>query len=650
VKRAERRRQGLGAIELIEQAIHQLRAAPPATLACYYLGALPFVLGLLFFWADMSRSAFAEQHLTGAALGLAALFFWMKFWQAVFARHLRAAFAGEPPPPLGLRQSGRIFLAQTALQPSGLFLLPLALIVAVPWAWVCAFYQNLTAFGAAETGALRPVLKRAARQAALWPKQNHTLLAILLGFGFYVFLNWATVCLVLPYLAKTLLGVDSVFTRSPSSLLNTTFLAAMLGLTYLSVDPIVKTVYALRCFYGESLESGEDLKAELRRLALAERPVVAGVLVAMLVCGAALSSIVSRTWIPSPPLEERARERRSSFSAHTPDQLVRQPAGMESRTTASSMGLLSPTLSSKGGEGEPPARCLRPSHACTVGSPLAHCRRKVPAAHTNYTGGPATTPTATPNPAASVSPASVSAPELDRAIGKVIQQNKYAWRMPREKIQGSDDAQPGIIVRFFQRVGDFLRRGIKAFFEWLAKWLNKLFPHQREGGASGYSWIMLLEVLLYVLVAAVVAGLAILLLRLWRNRKHQKGPIASQPIQPVPDLTDESLGAEQLPEDRWLTLARELLERSELRLAVRAFYFASLAHLAEHNLISLAKFKSNRDYERELRRRGHSFPALLALFDENVRVIDRTWYGRHQVNAELVSQFAANVERIKLGA
>jgi hypothetical protein len=42
-----------------------------------------------------------------------------------------------------------------------------------------------------------------------------------------------TVCLVLPGLVKMLFGAGSVFTRSPLSLLNTTFLAAMFGLTYL---------------------------------------------------------------------------------------------------------------------------------------------------------------------------------------------------------------------------------------------------------------------------------------------------------------------------------------------------------------------------------------------------------------------------------
>jgi len=53
----------------------------------------------------------------------------------------------------------------------------------------------------------------------------------------------------------------------------------------------------------------------------------------------------------------------------------------------------------------------------------------------------------------------------------------------------------------------------------------------------------------------------------------------SEAIFPVPDLADENIRADQLPEDGWTKLARELLERGEFRLAMRAFYLASLAHL-----------------------------------------------------------------------
>ena len=81
---------GKGAIELIEEAVHRLRVAPAALLVSYYLGSLPYAIGFLYFWADMSRSAFAQSRCSVAALGLSALFLWMKGWQAVFASQLRA--------------------------------------------------------------------------------------------------------------------------------------------------------------------------------------------------------------------------------------------------------------------------------------------------------------------------------------------------------------------------------------------------------------------------------------------------------------------------------------------------------------------------------------------------------------------------------
>ena len=74
MKSTPRRQQGKGALELIEEASHLLRAAPAAALAGYYLGSLPFVLGWLYFWADMSRDPDAPQHLTAATLNLTLLF------------------------------------------------------------------------------------------------------------------------------------------------------------------------------------------------------------------------------------------------------------------------------------------------------------------------------------------------------------------------------------------------------------------------------------------------------------------------------------------------------------------------------------------------------------------------------------------------
>jgi hypothetical protein len=112
-------------------------------------------------------------------------------------------------------------------------------------------------------------------------------------------------------------------------------------------------------------------------------------------------------------------------------------------------------------------------------------------------------------------------------------------------------------------------------------------------------------------------------------------------------LNDENVVADQLPEDGWLKLARELMERGDLRLALRALYLASLAHLAQREFISVAKFKSNRDYEVELRRRTRALPDLQGAFAENVGIFDRVWYGLHEVSRDVLEHFQANLERIK---
>jgi hypothetical protein len=553
MKSKPRQRQSRGAFDLIEEATHLLRTAPVATLAVYYLGAIPFVLGLLYFWADMSRSPFASLHLAEAALGMAMLFLWMKFWQVIFARCVRAQVAGEMPPRWSALRCVRIFLAQAIVQPSGLFLIPASLFPLLPFPWVYAFYQNFTAMADGDSGEISKLLKKSGKQATLWPGKNYIVLAILFAFGFYVFLNWATVCLLLPQLIKMLFGIESAFTKSPFSMLNTTFFAAMFALTYLCVDPIFKTIYALRCFYGESLKSGEDLKAELKPFAISPRQ--SAVALAILI------SLVAAS----------------------------------------------------------PAKATDTNAIAAAVAPI-------------------------------ISKQSVASPDLDHAINQTIHEPKYTWRMPREKII-APDSDESVIARFFDHVGKMLRTWARATLHWLRDLFGKFSRHQPTVSApenSGYGWIMSLQLLLYGLVAAAVATLAIFLYRVWRGRQQSPKTVASEPIQPVPDITDENIRADQLPEDGWTKLARELLERGEFRLAMRAFYLASLSHLAARNLINIAHFKSNREYERELHRRAHSFPNLLSVFGENIFVFERIWYGMHEASLDSVNQFASNVEKIKM--
>jgi hypothetical protein len=559
VKRERSRQRGKDGLDLIEEAIHLLRSAPSAHLAVYYTGTLPFVLTALYFWGEMSRSPFAGQHLAAGALTLACLFVWMKACQAIFSRQMRCSVSGECP-RFGRARIARIFLSQAALQPTGLFLLPLALVPLLPFPWVFAFYQNLSALDDGETTHLRELVRKASSQALLWPRQNHLVLAILSAFGLFVCLNLMTVCFILPGLVKMLFGVETVFTRSGVSLINTTFFAAMLGLAYLCIDPILKTIYTLRCFYGQSQRSGADLQAELR-------------------------------------------------------QVVTRLTAIMSAIVLLGLGVQGTNLCA----GEQPE--LNP-----------------------------TTPTAPSSPHLQTLTSSVPATELDRTIQDVIRQPKYAWRQPRNKILETEKAGSGFFGRLLERVESFLKNSLKDIGRWLDGVFRRLFSQQRpaSSGSAEYRWVMLLRLLLYALIAATAVGLIWLCYRVWKSRHQNSGIITSEPLRPVPDLGDENLGADQLPEDSWISLAHKLLADGELRLALRAFYLASLARLAARNLIHLARFKSNWDYERELRRRAHALPSVLSAFRENLPVFDRIWYGMHEINGDVVNRFAANVERMRL--
>lgn len=245
----------------------------------------------------------------------------------------------------------------------------------------------------------------------------------------------------------------------------------------------------------------------------------------------------------------------------------------------------------------------------------------------------------------------VSAQQLDRAIEDVIHQREYIWRMQRDKdaLQENKGTLAAFIDGIFKTIGGWA----KAAGRWLRNainWLEKYFRRSSGSAGPGTDWSGALRGLFFVLIIALVVTLLLLLFRMWRGRHRARTEeVAAEAILPAPDLTDENVGADELPEDGWVKLAHEFLGRGEFRLALRAFYLATLAHLAGRNLISIAKFKSNHDYERELGRRGHALPEVLHTFSQNVSVFDRVWYGLHEVNQEIVNRFASNVEKIKAG-
>ena len=528
------------AIRIIEEAVHLLRSAPGNLLAGYYLGSAPFVLGLMYFWADMSRSASAGDYRTVAALSLAVLYIWMKFWQTVFTHQLRDYMTGQPLYKWTLRRIASVAATQSLIQSTRFIVLPVAGVVLIPFGFCYAFYQNAAAHAQEDDQTVKSICKWAWRQSGLWPRQNHLLIGIFWIFGVVIFLNISFAAFIIPQMVKTLFGIESIFTLSGMRMiLNTTFWIAMLGITYLCLDPFIKTVYVLRCFYGSALKSGEDLKKELHGLVTGVKKMALGLTIMVLYA--------------------------------TP-------------------------------------------FTCLAGQ------------------------------------STVIAPgEMDRFIEETLERREFAWRMPRETVQQGEQEPKGPLAAAIKWLLDVLAKGtrtleklITLLIDWLQNQMSE--PHQKSV-SSNKNWITSVRI---VLILLSILFSAVLTFVFFRIRRRRTGAIeaAVVGVAPLPDLNDESTSADDLPTNRWLALTEEYAAKGELRLAMRALYLATLAYLAEQELITIEVYKSNREYEQELKRRAHDREEMLILFSKSLNLFEHVWYGMYRIPPADFDDFSMNLKRI----
>jgi hypothetical protein len=537
--RSKQRRRAV--IPLLEEAVHLLRKSPLFLLSGYYLGTLPFLLGLFYFWADMSRSADAKSYHAVASLGLALLYIWMKCWHVVFAARVKMKISGEPAAPWTLQRVVSLAANQAIIHATVFFILPLAALAMLPFGWCYAFYQNATVLAASELNDLRTLCKKAWFQARLWPRQNHILMSVFFIFGSVVFINIASAVFILPHLLKNYLGIESMFTLSGIHAINTTFWVVTIGMAYLCMNPLVKTVYVLRCFYGAALTSGEDLQTELKGLLRARTAAVIGILVVALLAATPIAS---------------------------------------------------------------------------------------PASDTGFT----------------------SAEALDRSIDEVMERREFAWRMPREGI-AEDEKQPeGPIASLAAWILDKAAKALNAVIGWIDRlidWLIGLLPGDEQPVASpDENWVSSVRFAVFALLIGLLGALVYILWRSWMRRQAAQGEITAAAVESSPDLEDDDTTADDLPANRWLDLARRLAEKGSLRLAIRALYLASLADLADHELITIEKFKSDRDYEMELHRRAHQKEGLLPAFCKSREIFERVWYGMQTISRPDVDNFAAIQKKV----
>ena len=250
---------------------------------------------------------------------------------------------------------------------------------------------------------------------------------------------------------------------------------------------------------------------------------------------------------------------------------------------------------------------------------------------------------------AELAPPRVEPQELSRSIDEVLEHREFAWRAPRG-VKDLPKAQETWLQRWRREFGEQLERWTWKIGRTISRWMRKLdewLSGKTSGDSSRFdllSWLGSVRFIVWLLLGIALVLLAVLIVR---SRRSRSRAVVAEAVAPRPDLTREDVTADQLPEDGWLQLARELMDRGELRLALRASYLAALAHLGQRELIRLAKHKSNRDYDRELRRRARALPEVVGAFDRSLLTFERSWYGEHEVTRDVLGDFARHLEKIR---
>ena len=198
-----------------------------------------------------------------------------------------------------------------------------------------------------------------------------------------------------------------------------------------------------------------------------------------------------------------------------------------------------------------------------------------------------------------VAVAGTSKAEQSRKLGEILQRPEYA-----HKVQ-----QKNALTRLLER-----------FLEWIKSWFPQPKP-MSPGGAGIIS-----RIAQWVVIILALGGLGYVLTlflpRLFQNRSPKKKGKEKARI-----VLGETLEADQSARDL-LSEAEALARRGELRAAIRRAYIALLVELGDRKIISLAQYKTNRDYLRAMREIEPLYHNVKQLTDS----FELHWYGLAQAN------------------
>ncbi|MDF1816366.1 MAG: DUF4129 domain-containing protein [Verrucomicrobiales bacterium] len=576
-------------LQIIEEAFQLLRATSGGTLRLYFFGTVPFACLFFYFWADMSRSSYANRDAGLVALGLALAFFWKCSWQARFCRSLWNSISPGYLPEKQGWQKFRYHAALWVFQAFAVPLVPVSACFVLPLGWMLAAFQNGYALALTqdyERKALRNLISHSLKNSHYQWAQN---LVIWLTMGFIGLLAWANIyatCALPPIVAKTFFGIDSVFANNPAALSNSTFVFGTLLITWLILSPYLKAIFVLRCFYAEARTTGADLMSRLSEL--------------------------------------RTEQGKGENKMTAP---VRKAAVL----LAGGCFLLGGTV---------------------VAQDDSLIQQGTVSDSTGYNAGPDRVQSGIQQGTV------VDSRALDVAITDTMAAKKYQWKFSRKIEEIEKDDELSWLQIQLRNLADatetrmriwrlWIVEKIKDFLEKFKRDSRKPKKRSRDMKISDTTAQVLMNIgtgVITALVVGLVAWLLFVLIRYYRSVEKEEEE-ESEVVGDI-DLESEEIVADQLPEDEWMKLARQQIEKGESRLAIRALFLATLANLGERGLLKIQKFKSNRDYRRELDLKARQEPILREAFGENTGLFERAWYGLHHIGQDSVDHFMRNYETI----
>jgi hypothetical protein len=202
----------------------------------------------------------------------------------------------------------------------------------------------------------------------------------------------------------------------------------------------------------------------------------------------------------------------------------------------------------------------------------------------------------------------------------------------------SKDEMQGRLAAILQRseyAGEVRRSSsaLERFFRWLVKLINNLLPRNRQLSPGGAGIITTVAQIFVAVLAVAVIVYCIRLIApyLVGRRRPRKKTKAQARVVLGEHLEPDQSGADLLAE------AEALARSGDLRGAIRKGYIALLVELGDRKVISLAQYKTNRDYLRSVREIENLHGHMLKLTSS----FELHWYGLAQASESDWTAFRA---------